>query len=211
MPADRLHLVRHGEVFNPGRVLYGRLPHFHLSELGEQMAATAADELASLDRKISNIHASPLLRTQQSAAPIAERFNLDLVTDDRLIEPYNIFEGRKLGAKHILIRPHLYYHVRNPYKPTWGEAFLEIVARMTAAMDEIHESTKSGDAVLVTHQLPIVMVHRSVNGLPLPHNPRKRRCALSSITSFEKHDGKWAEVGYVDPAAHLASIDRGAV
>ena len=30
-----VHLLRHGEVYNPGRVLYGRLPGFHLSESNE--------------------------------------------------------------------------------------------------------------------------------------------------------------------------------
>ncbi len=42
MPATRVHLVRHGEVHNPGGVLYGRLPHFHLSENGKKMASAAA-------------------------------------------------------------------------------------------------------------------------------------------------------------------------
>ena len=36
------HLLRHGEVFNPDGILYGRLPGYHLSELGRQMAAAAA-------------------------------------------------------------------------------------------------------------------------------------------------------------------------
>jgi broad specificity phosphatase PhoE len=42
MPATRLHLVRHGEVHNPGRVLYGRLPGFGLSDLGTRMAQASA-------------------------------------------------------------------------------------------------------------------------------------------------------------------------
>lgn len=32
MPAELIHLVRHGEVYNPDRVLYERLPGFRLSE-----------------------------------------------------------------------------------------------------------------------------------------------------------------------------------
>ena len=34
-------VLRHGEVYNPGKILYGRLPDFHLSELGRQMAKAA--------------------------------------------------------------------------------------------------------------------------------------------------------------------------
>ena len=33
-----VHLLRHGEVYNPQGVLYGRLDGFHLSELGRTMA-----------------------------------------------------------------------------------------------------------------------------------------------------------------------------
>ncbi|MFM6977522.1 MAG: histidine phosphatase family protein [Micrococcales bacterium] len=211
MPADRLHLVRHGEVHNPGGVLYGRLPHFHLSDRGTEMAKLASDELASLGRPIKHLVTSPLLRTQQSAAPVAESFGLDALTDERLIEPYNVFEGRKLGAGHLAIRPHLYYHLRNPQQPTWGEPYQAIADRMLDAMDAIAQEAPAGDAVLVSHQLPIWMVHLAVAGQKFPHNPRKRRCALSSITSFEKQDGRWVEVDYRDPGAALLAIDKGAV
>lgn len=209
MPADRLHLVRHGEVHNPGGVLYGRLPNFHLSERGLSMAELAAAELAG--RPVKYLAASPLLRTQQSAAPVGESFGLDIATDDRLIEPYNVFEGRKLSAGHIALRPHLYYHLRDPKRPTWGEPYQAIADRMFAAMDEVYSSVVSGDAVLVSHQLPIWMVHLAAAGKQLPHNPRNRRCALSSITSFEKRDGSWVEVGYSDPGAAVSAVDRGAV
>ena len=33
-----VHLLRHGEVHNPEKVLYGRLPGYRLSETGEAMA-----------------------------------------------------------------------------------------------------------------------------------------------------------------------------
>ena len=211
MPADRLHLVRHGEVHNPGGVLYGRLPHFHLSERGVEMAKTAADAIKGFNRPIAKLVCSPLLRTQQSAEPIAEIWGLDPITDQRLIEPYNVFEGRKLSARHVAVRPHLYVHLRNPNTPSWGENYESIVARMFEAMDDLAAEVESGDVVLVTHQLPIWMVHQKVAGAKLAHNPKNRRCGLSSITSFEKRDGQWVEVGYVDPAAEAGAKDKGAV
>ena len=210
MPAERLHLVRHGEVHNPGGVLYGRLPHFHLSERGVEMAQTAAETLKGLNRPIARIVSSPLLRTQQSAEPIAEHFGLDVVTDQRLIEPHNVFEGRKLSAKHLAVRPHLYLHLRNPSKPSWGESYESIVTRMFEAMDELAKEVDSGDVVLVTHQLPIWMVHRKAAGVRLAHSPKQRRCALSSITTFERRNGDWVEVEYLDPAANAGAKDKGA-
>ena len=108
MPAKRLHLIRHGEVHNPGSVIYGRLPHFKLSDLGHQMAAAAAAELKKQERQVGKIFASPLLRTQESAQHVEKAFGVDTKTDERLIEPWNRFEGRKFGATHLLLRPHLF-------------------------------------------------------------------------------------------------------
>ena len=48
MPADLVHLVRHGEVHNPAHVLYGRLEGFGLSDLGHRMAAAAVTALLQL-------------------------------------------------------------------------------------------------------------------------------------------------------------------
>ena len=211
MPAARIHLVRHGEVHNPGGVLYGRLPHFRLSERGHEMAELAAKSLKDSGVKIGAIYTSPLLRTQESAAHIENLFGLDAKTDERLIEPYNIFEGRKLSARTIARHPKLAYHLRNPRTPSWGEPYVDVVSRIVEAMTELAKKTEGGDVVLVTHQLPIWMTHRHAAGLKLSHNPSKRRCALSSITTFEVTGDGLVEVDYQDPAAELTRIDKGAV
>ena len=211
MPAQRIHLIRHGEVHNPGAVIYGRLPHFRLSDRGHQMAAAAAEELKSQKRPVGKIFASPLLRTRESAEHVEKAFGVEAKTDERLIEPWNKFEGRKLGGAHIVLRPHLFYHLRNPKRPSWGEPFEEIAARMLESMDHAWNSVPDGDVVLVSHQLPIEMVHRKLSGKKLPHNPRKRRTALSSVTSFERNGNDWVEVDYRDPGAGLSAIDKGAV
>jgi broad specificity phosphatase PhoE len=212
MPANRIHLIRHGEVHNPGGVLYGRLPHFHLTEAGHKMAALAAAELKNRGSQLTAIYSSPLVRARESAESIQSVFSLEPITDQRLIEPHNIFEGRKLSAKAIALRPHLLFHLRNPVQPSWGESFVSIVARMMDAIEDIDSKTEAGDVAMVTHQLPIWMVHRHLAGKRLAHDPSKRRCALSSITTIERdHNGDWVEVDYLEPAANLAAVDKGAV
>jgi broad specificity phosphatase PhoE len=211
MPATHIHLVRHGEVDNPGGVIYGRLPHFHLSENGVKMAEAAAIALVAMGVKPSKLVVSPLLRTKQSAEPIAKQFSLEPNQDERIIEPQNFFEGRKVSLKTLLLNPKLLIHLRNPFRPSWGESYLSVVERMMKAMHEAVESVSSGHVVFVTHQLPIWMVHRHLAGERLPHNPSNRRCSLSSITSFEYRAGSFSEVGYIEPATDLLSIDKGAV
>ena len=55
------------------------------------------------------------------------------------------------------------------------------------------------------------MTHLAVAGLTTRHDPRDRRCALSSVTSFEMVDGKWSEVSYAEPASTAGAVDVGAV
>lgn len=209
MPASRLHLVRHGEVHNPGRVLYGRLPDFHLSDDGQRMALAAAEHVAGLGRDVEALRCSPLERTQESAAPFAERFRLEPVLDERVIEPTNVFEGTRMSRS--LRNPFNWWHLRQPSVPSWGEPYVSVAERMRAAMDELWHTTEAGDAVIVSHQAPIWITHLSVAGLPLRHDPRTRRCALSSVTSFERVGDVWREVDYAEPAATGGAVDVGAV
>ena len=212
MPASLVHLVRHGEVFNPRGILYGRLPGYHLSELGRLMAAAAAEQLAA--HPISAVFASPLLRAQESAAPWAEKFGVDVTTDERLIEPFNRFEGGTFEfGPSVLFRPRAWPWVTNPFTPSWGEPYVSVVERMLAAIDDAAASVDSGEVVLVSHQMPIVMVQRSLAGQKLWHDPRNRKCSLSSITTLERDAGVFVQVGYQSPAAELlaAAVDTGAV
>lgn len=214
----RLHLVRHGEVLNPDRVLYGRLPGFGLSERGERMAERTAAHLQGLKRPISALYASPLQRTQESAAPIAKRLGHEVQLDERLIEGDNVFEGGRMrGPGGQLRQPRNWPKLRNPFRPSWGEPYASIAARMSAVMNDVADRAETAgdeaDIVLVSHQLPIWMAHRVSRREPLFHLPSRRRCALSSVTSFERHGGHWVEVTYADPAKALATgaIDVGAV
>lgn len=209
MPADRLHLVRHGEVHNPRHVLYGRAPGFGLSTAGAAMARSAAAYVAGLDRPVSTLVCSPLQRTRESAEPFAELFDLDPVTDVRVVEPWNVFEGRRMSR--ALRNPVNWWHLRRPSLPSWGEPYVEVVARMDAAMTDAWNDTAAGDVVIVSHQLPIWVTHLAVADQPLRHDPRRRRCALSSVTSFERDRQAWREVGYAAPASTADAIDVGAV
>ncbi|MGN6218181.1 MAG: histidine phosphatase family protein [Microbacterium sp.] len=209
MPAARLHLVRHGEVHNPSRVLYGRLPGYGLSADGRRMARQAAEYLHSLERPVSALVCSPLQRTQESAEPFTEIFGIEPVIDDRVIEPTNVFEGKRMAR--ALVNPWNWRHLRKPALPSWGEPYADVVGRMNKAMTEAWDAADAGDVVIVSHQLPIWITHLAVAGLPLRHDPRARRCALSSVTSFEMIDGKWTETAYAEPASTAGAVDVGAV
>jgi broad specificity phosphatase PhoE len=209
VPADRLHLVRHGEVHNPTRVLYGRLPNFRLSSAGRVMTRQAADYVHDLGRPVTALVSSPLQRARESAEPFTELFGIEPVVTEDVIEPTNVFEGRRM--KRALLNPLNWRHLARPEIPSWGEPYAQVVERMQRAMNRVWDAVPSGDVVIVSHQLPIWVTHLAIAEEPLRHDPRRRRCALSSVTSFEGGPGAWREIGYAAPAATAGSIDVGAV
>jgi len=205
VPATLIHLVRHGEVYNPEGILYGRLPGFHLSKLGQRMAAAAAGELAG--HPITALYASPLQRAQESAAPWSARFGLDIITDDRLIEPSNRFEGEKFEfGPAVLTKPRVWRWLINPWKPSWGEPYVSVIDRMMSAIGDAWDAADGGEVVMVSHQMPIVMVQRFVAGAKPFHDPRQRRCHLSSITTLQKNGHSFVEVGYQDPRSLTGAV-----
>lgn len=197
-----VHLMRHGEVHNPDGVLYGRRPGYHLSDLGRKMADRVAEHLAGRD--ITHVVASPLERAQETAEPIAGAHGLEPATDERLIEAGNVFEGKTFGVGDgALKKPGNWKYLTNPFRPSWGEPYIEQVVRMMAALGAARDAARGHEAVAVSHQLPIWIVRSFAERRRLWHDPRKRQCTLASLTSFTFHGDKIISVGYGEPARDL--------
>ena len=201
--AQVIHFVRHGEVHNPEKILYGLQPGWKLSERGNQMAEVIAQWSKNLN--LGAIHASPLQRAQETVAPIIKSHNLQLTTDENLIEAGNIFGGKKfeLGSG-VLKHPKSWRYLYNPWRPSWGEPYDQIINRMLKALFTARDSAGGKDAVCVSHQLPIWILRSAVEGRRLLHDPRKRECTPVSVTSFElDNEGMVSNVSYSEPARHL--------
>ena len=204
MVRTSVHLLRHGEVHNPEGVLYGRLPGYHLSDLGREMAQRVAETLLEQRRDVVAVVASPLERAQETAAPIAAAFGLQVATDDRLIEAANHFQGMKFGVGDgSLRRPAHWWFLRNPARPSWGEPYVEQARRMLAAAADARDAARGHEAVLVSHQLPVWTTRQRAEGRRLWHDPRRRQCSLASLTSLRYDDDRLVGVDYSEPAADL--------
>jgi broad specificity phosphatase PhoE len=197
-----VHLLRHGEVHNPEKLLYGRLPGYRLSELGERMAVRAAEFFAHRD--IVRVVSSPLERARQTATPVAEKFGLDVQQDDRLIESENVFEGSAVGVGDgVLKDPRNWRYLTNPFRPSWGEPYSRVALRMHAATEVAREAARGHETVLVSHQLPIWVARLSAEHRHLWHDPRRRQCSLASVTSFTYEGDRLVSIAYTEPAADL--------
>lgn len=200
-----VHLMRHGEVYNPTGVLYGRLPDFHLSELGRQMAERVAEYLEGRD--VTQLVASPLERAQETAQATAKVFGLSIDTDERVIEAGNQFEGKVFGVGDGALRhPGTWWLLRNPLKPSWGEPYTQIAARMQAAIADARAAARGHEAVIVSHQLPVWIARMSLEQRRFAHDPRRRQCSLASLTSVTYEGDRLVSVAYNEPAGDLIPV-----
>jgi broad specificity phosphatase PhoE len=192
-----VHLLRHGEVYNPEHVLYGRLPNFHLSDSGRLMADAAADYFA--ERDVAALFASPLERAQETAQPTAKRKGLAIQTDHGLIESENVLEGKTVTLAHLARNPLNWRYLWNPFTPSWGEPYKQVAARVWQVVERARDAARGHEAVCVSHQLPIWITRLSAENKRLFHNPNHRECALGSVTSFRFEGDKLAGISYAVP------------
>jgi broad specificity phosphatase PhoE len=222
-----VHLVRHGEVHNPEKILYGRLPGYGLSDTGREQAKRVAQHLAARrsvqgstpigeldpqsDADVTAFLVSPMQRAQETAEPIAAALGLEPVVEDRLIEAGNAFEGLHVSVGDGALRkPEYWPLLRNPFRPSWGEPYLEIAHRMLGAVHRARAAAAGHEAVCVSHQLPIWTLRRFMAGQRLWHDPRHRQCALGSVTSFVFDDESLVDIAYAEPGGGSDSSVAGA-
>jgi len=202
-----VHLLRHGEVYNPNHVLYGRLPGYHLSANGRMMAVAAADYFDG--RPVTALFASPLERAQETAQPVADRLGLQITTDDRLIESANVLEGKSVSLASLAVNPLNWKYLWNPFTPSWGEPYKQVAARVRQVVERARDTARGQEAVCVSHQLPIWVTRLAAENKRLWHNPNTRECALGSVTSFTFDGDELTGVSYaVPPRRAVADPDR---
>ena len=204
MVRTTIHVMRHGEVDNPQGVLYGRRPGYHLTPRGHAMAQMVADYLVETRKDITVVTTSPLERAVESGAPTAAAFGIEAGTDARLLEAENHFEGVAVNRNHwCLANPEHWAYYINPLRPSWGEPYTQLVARMSAAVRTALVQARGHEALLVSHQLPIWSLSLFLHGRPLAHDPRRRHCSLASLTSLTFEDNTLVGLAYTEPANAL--------
>jgi broad specificity phosphatase PhoE len=177
-----VHLVRHGEVENPTGIIYGRLPGYNLSEKGQRQAAQVAGRLRDAD--VGCVWSSPLERAQETAAAIAKPHGIDVTVDDRLIESETTLEGLTRNVLHFFRSPRRWWSLRNPLRPSWGESFADIRVRMLEAVSDAVEKASGGEAVVVSHQTPVLVARLTLTRRRTPPWLGLTPCETGSITTL---------------------------
>lgn len=148
-----IYFMRHGEVYNPKMVLYGRLPRFPLSEAGKNSISEAANFFRT--KNISHIYSSPMLRTKQTAQIIKNVINIPVTISSRLIEVKIFCQGIPLPVYREKIQERLYSkeNLRN------GQESLDsIYSRMMKFVQEVLEKHPNQSILTITHGDPILIL-----------------------------------------------------
>ena len=196
--ATTLHLVRHGEVENPRGVVYGRLPGYNLSERGRRQAAGAARMLERAD--VGIVWASPLERAQETAHVIAAPHGIDVVTDERLTESDTTLEGVTRGLISLVRSPRHLWSLRNPLRPSWGETFEQIRARMVSAVSDAIAQAGGREVVLVSHQTPVLVTRLALTRRRTPPWLARLPCETGSVTTIVLDGERVARASYFRPS-----------
>lgn len=194
-----VHLIRHGQVENPKGVIYGRLPGYHLSERGIRQARGAAHHLEHAD--LAAIWASPLERAQETAAEVAAPHGIEVVTDDRLIESGNTFEGVGRTVWHLFSNPAHWWRFRNPLKPSWGESFAEIRVRMMSAITDAVADADGREVAIVSHQTPVMVARLALARRRVPPWLAGAPCETGSVSTLVLEDGAVLSASYFSAEA----------
>jgi len=153
MENTRIIFIRHGQVHNPSRILYARLPRFRISGNGIREVRETALQLAKFP--VTAIYSSPLLRTRQSAKLIAEKLNLQMRISPLLTEVGSIFQGMPLDRYKSEIQPKQYH---NRYVKKGHESIADIGKRMLKFVNLVIKKHPGKTVVAVSHGDPIVIL-----------------------------------------------------
>lgn len=177
-------LVRHGQTPTTGKVMPGRAPGLHLAEVGRAQAQRVAERIAALSPAPTAIYASPLERTQETAAPIARALGLRVRSHKGLLDcAVGSWEGKSL--KRLARTPEWRTVVGWPtgFRFPGGESFAEMSVRAQNTVLALAEEHPGERLVCVSHADPIKVILAAAAGVPLDMFQRIviSPCSVSAI------------------------------
>lgn len=194
-----LLLIRHGEndYVKTGKMA-GRIPGVHLNEKGQKQAQALGEALR--DVPIKAIISSPLERALETAAPIAESHQINIVQEPDLMDT-NIGKWQGKSWKLLALKKEwkIVQNAPSRFRFPEGESFPECQLRIVNVLERaIQKHNKPQDIVaMVFHADPIKLAVAHFLGMPLDHFQRLG-CDTGSLTAL--HAG--------EAGAHLVKLNQ---
>lgn len=189
-----IYLVRHGEVDNPEKIIYGELPGFKLSQRGRLQVKKLA--VFFKDIKIDAIYSSPLLRSRQTAKSILTfHKKLKVYYSKSLIEVKNkLWEGKTWIERDKRLVD-IYKNTPTKINTPGLESMESLEKRMSKKIDGILKQYERGNIVVISHAdtIRVAILHYQKESLDKLH---ERICTNASITTLVFNDGKLIQSDY---------------
>jgi len=168
----RVYLIRHADVENPRKLLYGHLDGFQLSALGRVQAAAVGDSLR--DKNVSRIVHSPLARAVETAGIINSRLDppaaLEADPDLREAEFSRYLQG--LPYWQIPVRRPLWFVHKTKRGLVPGDESVEQMGeRILGVVRRIAREHPGDTMAVVSHADPLQAAWIVLDGRP--HNERE--------------------------------------
>lgn len=195
MTKTLIHLVRHAEVENPDNIWYGRLEGWVLSERGIRQTLALGEHFA--DKQLSAIYSSPLTRAIQTSDAIAVPHGIEVQISEEILESEAKLQGLP-GDRRLFRNPANLRYFLNPMKPSWGEPYVSIRARMREAITGMRTDHAGGEVVVVSHQTPVLVARLMFEGNPKPPWRAKVPCERASVTTLIFDGDTFAGTEYLD-------------
>ena len=195
---SRLYLIRHCDVANPDRVLYGYLRGFGLSEKGLSQAEALGESLAG--QPIRVIRTSPLERARQTAAIIARHLgDVEVVSDDDLVEAR--FSRYLQGVPYGQVpwrRPLWWVHMARPGLLRRDETVAQMADRVERSLQRILDAVAEGSGICISHGDPIQAFWIRHLGRP-SWALHRLQCAKGGLLVVDYADRRLSGIRYVPP------------
>lgn len=156
-----MYFMRHGEVHNPKRLLYGRLPQFGISERGKHAVAETIKTF--LGRGISRIYVSGLLRARQTAAIAKRILDVPVHTSMLITEIRSHYAGVSLDEYYGKLQ----YQMYDKESIAQGHESIQEVSKRMMRFLNLVITRHSGERILViSHADPILILMTSMSDIP---------------------------------------------
>lgn len=161
-----IYFVRHGQVNNPERIAYGRMPGFHLSDEGKKKAKKVGEYLNN--KKISCIYTSPLERGFETANIVSDQLK-DTV---KIIHKYELIEidakrWQSFPLDELFQNKYFESFISDPQTDEVGENLTKLTERMENFTLDICQKHKGEEIVCVSHEYPIILLRLKLEGKPI--------------------------------------------
>lgn len=207
----RILLVRHGQTaWNAGagpERFRGRtdLP---LDQVGRHQAGALARRLQ--DEPIDAVYSSPLQRTRQTVASLAERLGLDVQADGRLLDiDYGLFQGldRQKAAAAFPQQYASWLATPGQVHFPQGECLGDVQHRLIQLLDELAGKHRGRTVLLAGHQVVNKVLACTLLGLDLDRIWHVGQ-DTTAINVFQQIDGAW-HILRLNDVCHLIDVGAG--